>query len=51
MLKVDSIFKVFNAGRLSKEGKPSNISTLSLENNGMHDGRILIRVQEITQNS
>jgi len=51
MFKVDSIFRVFNAGRLSKEDKPINISTLSFENNGIHDGRILIRVQESTQNS
>jgi len=35
MLKVDSIFRVFNAGRLSKEDKPSNLSTLSFEHNVM----------------
>jgi hypothetical protein len=51
MFKVDSIFRVFNVGRLSKEDKPFNLSTLSFENNGMHDGRILICVQENTQNS
>jgi len=47
IFKVDSIFKVFNAGRLSKESKSSNLSTLRFENNGMHDGRILICVHKI----
>jgi len=42
MLKVDNIFRVFNAGRLSKEDMASNLSTLSFENNVMNDGRILI---------
>jgi hypothetical protein len=51
MFKVDSIFRVFNAGRLSKEDKTSKLSTLSFENNGMHDGRILICVHKYTQNS
>jgi hypothetical protein len=45
MLKVDSILRVFNVGRLSKEDMASNLSTLSFENNVMNDGRILIRSQ------
>jgi hypothetical protein len=51
ILKIDSIFKVFNAGRLSKEYMPSNLSTLSFENNVMNDGRILISTLYNTQNS
>jgi hypothetical protein len=45
ILKVDNIFKVFNAGRLSKEDMPCKSSTLSFENTVMNDGRILIRLQ------
>jgi hypothetical protein len=37
MLKVDNIFIVFSAGRLSKEDISSNLSTFSFENNVMHD--------------
>jgi hypothetical protein len=50
ILKVDSIFRVFNAGRLSKEYK-CNLSTLSFENNVMTDGRILILLHFHTTNS
>jgi hypothetical protein len=51
MLKVDSIFRVFNAGRLSKEDMRSNLSSLSFENTVMNGGRILIPSQDRTQNS
>jgi hypothetical protein len=50
MVKVDNTFKVFNAGRLYKEDKDCNLSTLSFENNVMNDG-IVIRELAITQNS
>jgi len=51
MLKVDNIFKVFNARRQSKEDMQSNLSTLSFESNVMNDGRILIYLHLHTQNS
>jgi hypothetical protein len=51
MLKVDSISRVFNAGRLSKKDIPPNLSTLSFERNVMNDGRILICSPKHTENS
>jgi len=51
MLKVDNISIVFNVGRISKEDIPTNLSTLSFENNVMNDGKILTHSQKHIENS
>jgi hypothetical protein len=51
MCKVDNILRVFNGGRLSKEGINPMVSTFSCENDVIHDGTLLISSQSCTWKS